>query len=165
MNIGLGADLARRSNSGARKYLGDFFGTFSSLLVTIAGFKPADLGCIYGGSEKIIKKCYNLSIGITPLIASGIKVPVESGHEKQFYLMGACDLGLSNVFGVIKKVYSGKPFKNNNCLWIEYSEKIEVLNKNSEVEFDGDPQGFSPCSISFASDDLNILVPKKDIDQ
>ena len=86
-------------------------------------------------------------------------MPVEPGHNQQFYIMGACNLGFSKIPGVIKKVYSGKPFKNDNCLWIEYVETIEVLNKNSEVEFDGDPQGYSPCSISFARDDLNILVP------
>lgn len=160
VNIGLGATLARRANSGIRKYFGDFFGTFYSLIATIAHYKSAEYICKYNGQEKSIRKCYNLSIGITPLIASGIKVPRQPDFVNQFYLMGACNLNWLNIIGVFRKIYSGKPFKNDSSLWIDYSDSIEISNniKNPDIEFDGDPAGFLPCSINFVQNDLDIFI-------
>lgn len=159
VNIGLGATLARRANSGIRKYLGDFFGTFYSLIATIVRYKPANYMCKYNGQEKIIQKCYNLSIGITPLIASGIKVPIKSDLMNQFYLMGACNLSWFNIIGVFKKIYSGTPFKNDSSLWIDYASSIEISSnfKSPDIEFDGDPAGFLPCSINFAQEGLDVF--------
>ena len=51
-NIGLGATLARKANSGIRKYLGDTLGTFISLLRTLASYKPNDFHAVIN-SEKI----------------------------------------------------------------------------------------------------------------
>ena len=123
-------------------------------------FKPTDYKCKIDNSEEIIKQCYNLSIGITPLIASGIKVAVDKSIEHKLYLMGACELRLSNIGGVIKKIYSGKAFKNNASLWLRYVDHIEISynSDNPEVEFDGDPAGTLPCSVSLADDELEILT-------
>ncbi len=163
VNIGLGASLARRANSGIRKYLGDFLGTFYSLIATIIRYKPADYICKYNGQERSIQRCFNLSIGITPLIASGIKVPIQLDFANQFYLMGACNLNWLNIAGVFKKIYSGTPFKNDRSLWIDYTGNIEISNniKNPDIEFDGDPAGFLPCSVCFAQDDLDVFVATK----
>jgi diacylglycerol kinase family enzyme len=159
VNIGLGATLARRANSGIRKYLGDFLGTFSALISTIAWYKPVNYNCKFNDEGKTVQKCYNLSVGITPLIASGIKVPKKADCTNLFYVMGACNFKWSNVIGVLKKIYSGKPFKNDDSLWIDYVRTFAVLvnTYNSEVEYDGDPAGYTPCSISFAEEDLGIL--------
>jgi diacylglycerol kinase family enzyme len=160
VNAGLGATLARRANSGIRKYLGDFLGTFSSLIATIAQYKPVNFNCKFDDQEKTIQKCYNLSIGITPLIASGIKVPKKQDCEDEFYIMGTCNLKFSNITGVLKKIYSGHQFENNDSLWIDYAKKIDIFSNSnsSEVEFDGDPAGYIPCNISFADDNLDVLV-------
>ena len=160
VNIGLGATLARKANSGIRKYLGDFLGTFSALITTIIKYKPATYICEFNKSKKVVQKCYNLSVGITPLIASGIKVPKDPNIFNQFYIMGTCNLKFTTIFGVLKKIYSGKPFKNNDSLWLEYSNNVEIENnpKNPDIEFDGDPSGFLPCSISYANDDLDVIV-------
>ena len=160
VNIGLGASLAQRANTGYRKYLGDTTGTFSALIVTLLKYKPARYFCTFDSQPKVIEKCYNLSIGITPLIASGIKVPINPKMKDKFYLMGACNFHFSNVLGLFKKVYAGREFQNDNTLWLSYSHNIEVSNqhKNPDIEFDGDPAGYLPCSISNAKDSLEIFV-------
>ena len=161
VNIGLGASLARKANGGIRKYLGDFLGTFYSLIITIIHYKPSSYKCTYNDEVHSIDTCFNLSVGITPLIASGIKVPIKPDTKDLFYLMGACNLTLRRTLGVFKKVYSGKQFENNDSLWIEYTNEIEILGnkKNPEIEFDGDPAGYLPCSIRFANQELDVIVP------
>ena len=160
-NIGFGASLAQKANSGIRKYLGDFLGTFISMLAILPGYNPGNYSADINGRMQIVKRCYNLSVGITPLIASGIKVPKKNSMGNKFYVMGACNLKLKTIPGVIKKVYSGNPFENNENLWIDYTDKIEIVNNlnNPDVEFDGDPAGYLPCSIEFAKDDLEVFIP------
>jgi diacylglycerol kinase family enzyme len=160
VNVGLGATVASRANSGLRKYLGDFFGTLISLIISVIHYKPGNYMCKYNGQETSISTCFNLSIGITPFIASGIKVPARTDSVSQFYLMGACKLTVKNMAGILKKIYRGIPFKNNDSLWIEYTSNIEISNniKTPNIEFDGDPAGYLPCSICFAQDDLDVLV-------
>lgn len=94
------------------------------------------------------------------MIASGIKVPIDPKMNDRFYVMGASDIRISNVLGLFRKVYSGKEFKNDKTLWLGYSHRIEVQNQlyNPDIEFDGDPAGFLPCSISAANDSLEIFV-------
>jgi diacylglycerol kinase family enzyme len=160
VNVGLGATVARRANSGIRKYLGDFFGTLISLIISVIRCKPGNYLCKYNGQVTSISKCYNLSIGITPFIASGIKVPVRIDSVGQFYLMGACRLTWLNIMGVLKRIYRGIPFSNDDSLWIDYTRNIEISNnlKNPDIEFDGDPAGYLPCSLNFAQDDLDVFV-------
>lgn len=159
-NIGLGATLARRANSGIRKYLGDILGTFTALIATLTSYKPTTYNCKTDTSQKKVESCYNLSIGITPFIASGIKVPAKNIPKNHFYIMGACDINFSNMTSVIKRVYNGKPFKNDKNLWIESATEITIEKSitNSEIEFDGDPIGYLPFTVKFASDELYILA-------
>ena len=159
-NIGLGASLARKANSGIRKYFGDFTGTFMSLLQLLIKFRGANYEVIMQGSFHEFKNVLNLSLGITEYIASGIKINRginDSGNE--LYLLKTANINAGNIFGLIRKIYSGKEFKNCDYLSLEYVEEIEIRNStiNNEVEFDGDPAGILPCRIRIAPDRLRLL--------
>jgi diacylglycerol kinase family enzyme len=161
-NIGLGATLARKANSGIRRKLGDFLGTLTALIGLLITFKSFPLNINENNTETPFEKLTNLSIGITPYIASGIRVPVhltESSNE--FYKLVAQNLNLFRIIPLLRKVYSGKPFENNSYLSISYSRKLCLYStKQVEVEADGDPVGHLPCTIRFAEDDLQLLVSR-----
>ncbi len=161
VNIGLGATLARKANNKIRKYLGDKLGTFISLLVTVMVYKANDFTVKKDEKKHTISNLYNLSVGRTKFIASGIKVHNKISYsEKGFYCLTAKQINLFNLPNSIKKVYGGKEFINTEILSIDYCNKIEVLGnyKNSEVELDGDPIGYLPCKIETSIDKLDLIV-------
>lgn len=160
-NIGLGATLARYANSGIRKYLGDFMGTFISLIRTLINYKANDFTVVIDGKKQEIEKLYTISIGITKYIASGIKINNSLKYgDGRFYCMLVKNLNLFKIPGLIRKVYSGNSFRNNNYLFLSYCRNIEISTNylNPEVEFDGDPAGYLPCKIEMAVDPLELLV-------
>lgn len=159
-NIGLGAALARTANSGIRGVLGDYLGTFTALLKTLFRYSPSDFYGIVDGERETLKKVHNISIGRTYYIASGIKVKHDlKENYGVFYRLTVKNMNLWNCLKIIKRVYSGKIIKNDNVTTLDYIRKIEILgnNINPEVEFDGDPGGFLPCSIEMAEEGLNLI--------
>lgn len=165
-NLGLGASLARTANSGIRKYLGDFMGTFTALIQTLINYHPGSFTVISdGGKPQTLSRVYNISIGKTTYIASGIKVKNDLSHfDRRLYYLIIKELGLSDLIGVIRKIYSGKSFVNSETMSLEYVKAIEVYgNKvNPEVEFDGDPRGYLPCIIEMAHDSLDLICEVHD---
>jgi diacylglycerol kinase family enzyme len=160
-NIGLGAALARRANGGIRNVLGDFAGTLVSLIVTLAGYQANNFIRIIDGKEEKVERMVNTSVGLTPFIASGIKMGFETaGIKDRFYCMTVRDLKWWQVFPLLKKVYSGKPFADSNYLTISWCREVEFgkNDRNPEVEFDGDPAGFLPCKIEIACENLDLIV-------
>ncbi len=160
-NVGLGATLARFSNGGIRKILGDFFGTFISLIRTLFAYKANTFTLLLDGELQKLNKLYNISIGKTYYIASGIKVNHNlKFNDNRFYILIVKNLSLLNVFSVLKKIYSGKKLKNTHSVSLTYAKEIEVLtnNENPEIELDGDPIGFLPCKIEIVKDKLDVLT-------
>ncbi|MDQ2087526.1 diacylglycerol kinase family protein [Herbivorax sp. ANBcel31] len=159
-NIGLGAQLARRANTGIRSFLGDYIGTFTALIKTFFSYKPCQFQMIADGKNEKIERVHNISIGRTFYIASGIKVKNKiSQGDGLFYRLTVKNMRLKDFFLLIKKVYSGKEMVDNRFLTLDYIKKIEICgNKtNPEVEFDGDPAGFLPCTIEIADQQLDIV--------
>lgn len=160
-NIGLGATLARYANSGIRKYLGDFAGTFISLIRILFTYKANDYTVIVDGKKNKITNLYNISIGRTKYIASGIKVHnTLKGGDGRFYCLTVRKLNLCKIPDLIRKVYTGNPFRNNDHIFLFYCRTIEIYgnDRNPEVEFDGDPAGYLPCKIEMAENQLDLLV-------
>ncbi|OGU17253.1 MAG: hypothetical protein A2X61_16855 [Ignavibacteria bacterium GWB2_35_12] len=159
-NIGLGASLARKANSGVRKYFGDFAGTLISLLQLLSKYRGTNYSFIRDGVESNQQNVINISIGITNYIASGIKVSRKKDLEdSEMYLLTTANIRLSNVLKLLYRVYSGKEFQNSDFLFLNYAEKIEIQQNyiHPDIEFDGDPAGFLPCSIEMAKDKLKII--------
>ncbi len=160
-NIGLGASLARMANSGIRKYLGDTLGTFMALLRVLSLYKANTFLMLINGKETAVDKLYNISIGRTSYIASGIKVRHNlSDEDEGFYCMTARNLNPGNILSVLYKAYSGKKIKNSDYLYLDYCNSIEIYGNylNPELEFDGDPGGYLPCKIEIAKDSLDLIT-------
>ncbi len=159
-NIGLGASIARIANSGIRKYLGDFTGTFLALIKVLFSFRPSDQVLMKDGEMKVIRRVYNISTGLTKFIASGIKVNHNlDNNDERFYCLQVNDLKLMNIPALIKKVYGGRPISNTNYLSLNYANILEIPGNfaNPEIEFDGDPAGFLPCKIEIAKEPLDLI--------
>ncbi|MCD4745985.1 MAG: hypothetical protein K8R58_06775, partial [Bacteroidales bacterium] len=152
---------ARYANSGIRKYIGDFAGTFVSLIRILFTYKANDYTVIVDGKKDKISNLYNISIGRTKYIASGIKVHnTLKGGDGRFYCLVVQKLNLFKIPDLIRKVYIGNPFRNNGHISLFYCRTIEIYcnDRNPEVEFDGDPAGYLPCKIEMAEDQLDLLV-------
>lgn len=159
-NFGLGASVARIANSGVRKYLGDHAGTFFALLQTLFTYRPGDFTVIVDGQEQLIEKVYNISVGKTSYIASGIKVYNElSPLDPRFYKLVVKKPDWAAWPRVFSRLYGGKRFANDNSMSLHYARSIEIYgsSRNPEVEFDGDPRGFLPCVIETATDPLDLI--------
>lgn len=160
-NFGLGAQVARRSNAGIRKYMGDALGTFGSILISLSHHKPSDLKIICDGKDDIIVSNFNTFIGKTTYIASGMKVEHSlSDTDNRLYLLSLKSLNARNLVPALTAIYSGKAIVNNDNISFSYAHSIEIPagQINNEVEFDGDPQGYLPCRITIAPDKLEIIA-------
>ncbi|GAB1366688.1 diacylglycerol kinase family lipid kinase [Candidatus Cloacimonadaceae bacterium] len=160
-SLGLGARVAQKSNSGLRKYLGDTLGTLSSIFFSLCGYHASDLELVCDGEKQVIKRNYNTFIGKTRYIASGMQLRHSLGEtDERLYVLSIKNLGFLNILPVLKAVYSGQPIREKDYISLRYARSIEVLSgdRNREVEFDGDPQGYLPCRISIASDQLELIA-------
>jgi diacylglycerol kinase family enzyme len=160
-NAGLGASLARLANRGIRKYAGDFLGTFVSLLRTLLSYRPHTLHVTLDGETRILRGVYNLSVGKTFYIASGIKVRhALSDRDSRFYVMCLRNLSCANIGQVLWSIYSGRPITPSPCLSLDYAQSVTLAATDGEIEleFDGDPAGSCPCRIEAAPDPLDLIV-------
>ncbi|HWQ40673.1 MAG TPA: diacylglycerol kinase family protein [Desulfosporosinus sp.] len=164
-NIGLGATVARSANSGIRHYIGDLAGTFVSLIKTLLQYRPNNFLVSFDGQIQALENVYNIAVGKTTYIASGIKVKNQlTRRDSRFYTLIIKDIGFADWFGVIRKIYSGKNFANTKTMSLQYASLIEVYGNriNPELEFDGDPRGFLPCVIETARDPLDLIYEGHD---
>jgi diacylglycerol kinase family enzyme len=143
-NVGMGADLANYANSGIRRVCGDRLGTFIAMIRTLFTYKPIDIEI----NGHRIERLYNMFVGKTFYIASGLKVANELEHNSKtdmFYVLPIRGKLISSIL----KLYRGKPMS------VTYESRIEIKG-DGKVEFDGDEGGVLPCVISNA-EILDIL--------
>jgi diacylglycerol kinase family enzyme len=133
-NIGLGAQLARAANSGIRARIGDKAGTFLALLSILRRWRPS--GLTLNGRE--YAHVYNLSIGKTRHVASGLKIAhALTPDDRRFYVLCV----QKRIWRHLIKLYTGTP------LPLEYAERLEIAG-DTEVEYDGDADGKLPITIT-----------------
>jgi diacylglycerol kinase family enzyme len=164
-NIGLGALLARAANSGIRKYLGDTGGTLAALLLILLRYRPSTVKMTIDGATRTISQVFDIVVGRTRHIASGLKVQHQlEPLDPRLYVMSVRALNLLNFYGVLKTLYTGKKIRANDArLSLVHGARIEITGDTPlEVEFDGDPAGFSPCTITTAPDPLELIVGGSD---
>lgn len=160
-NIGLGAQIARLANV-RRKYLGDTAGTLSAVLSGLMQYKAGSLTGTSGNDTFHYENLLNISIGRTRLIASGIKMDKGmDDDDDRFYSLAVSKPPLFQVPSLLRQVYSGN-FKPSAFLAKSFGKTFTLTSTQpTEVEFDGDPAGFLPCSVELAPDPLSILVWRK----
>ena len=160
-NVGLGASLARLANSGIRKYAGDFLGTFACLLRVLLQYRSRTIELELDGRPQRLDKVYNIAVGKTRYIASGIKVRHELGErDDRLYVICLRELSWSRLGPVLWTLYRGKPIASGWCLSLAYARSVRIATAGApaEVEFDGDPAGWCPCQITTAPDPLDLIV-------
>lgn len=159
-NFGLGAAVAKKANSGIRKYIGDFAGTLISILKAVASYKPSNMAFEIDEKFLLLSKPFNVSVGITRYIASGIKIHNSHlSNDKLFYCLTVRNVTILNLPYIIYSIYSGRKITKSSSLEIINCSEVKISgNSNSEIEFDGDPQGFLPCNITFNCDSLEIIA-------
>jgi YegS/Rv2252/BmrU family lipid kinase len=158
-NIGIGASISRNANKN-RKYLGDFTGTFTSIIKSLISYKSSNYKILLDDTEKNISNTFNISIGKTKYIASGIKINNDlSEKDKRFYFLVVKELNIFNFPKVIFNLYNGKKINTSKQMELLYTNKIYINRSthNNEIEFDGDPKGFLPCIID-TSEPLDLIV-------
>lgn len=154
LNIGFGPQLAQKANSGIRKYLGDKLGTFISILQVLTCFKPVSLKV--NGIKKNIQttNLWNLSIGLTPFIASGIKAPVRKPLLDSFYLIPIEKRGIFKLTHLFKTLYGYSDIQTRQkILNLQYATEAFIQSKSCRpvgFELDGDPYGILPVKIRMA---------------
>ncbi len=160
-NIGLGASLARLANGGIRRYAGDSLGTFLCLLRVLARQGPRAMTLEIDGRAQQLESVYNIAVGKTRYIASGIQVRHDlSEADNRFYIITLRNLAWHRLGSVLWTLYSGRPITSGKCLSLTYGSNIRIDSPgaSTEVEFDGDPAGWCPCRIETAPDALDLIV-------
>jgi diacylglycerol kinase family enzyme len=159
-NVGLGASLATKANAGIRKRIGDTLGTFVSLLQVLREYEPEDYGLEIDGEQVETTRVYNMSVGLTPYIASGIRVANEEMSEsRSFYLLTLRAFRSRELLPMLVKIYRGKRFKDTEYLSLRACRTVSFprVHRQADIEHDGDPCGSLPCSIELAVDDLDVI--------
>jgi diacylglycerol kinase family enzyme len=164
-NIGIGATLARLANNGIRKYIGDKAGTFISLLRALRTYRPVSLSLVRDGTEEILERVVNLSVGRTYYIASGIKIHnTLSSGDRLFYTVAVKKFSLLKIPGFFRAIYSGKPLPQNGIFTTETGSVIHISSPSDrpvEVEFDGDPAGYLPCCIEPCPSCVELITERQ----
>ncbi|MBU1109333.1 MAG: hypothetical protein KKB51_21820 [Candidatus Riflebacteria bacterium] len=156
-NFGMGAAIARGSNTGLRKRFGDFIGTLLSLLDSIKNYVPPRFRLRIDGVEQSFEQVHNIFIGKNPYIASGIKLKLDiAADDGRMYLVALHGISKFRLLSVLPRVYTGSfcgDFKPVFC------RNVEILDGGgaNEVEYDGDPQGLLPARISIMPGILPVL--------
>lgn len=151
-NIGMGAEVASLANR-IRPLLGDRIGTFTALMRSILFCRRY---CISIDGEEMAD-CSHLLFSRMPYIAGGIRICLPELKEDEFALWYVRHLSFWGWLKLIPKIYSGKPCgKTRIC-----KGKVTVAStKRVDVEFDGDPHGELPVTISLAERKLKLIVPQ-----
>lgn len=156
-NFGLGAAIARGSNSGLRKRFGDFIGTLLSMLNAIKNYSPPQFSLRIDGCEQRFNQVHNIFVGKNPFIASGIRLKLDiAADDGRMYLVALHGISRLRLLALLPRVYTGSfchEFKPIFCSRVEISECAEA----NEVEYDGDPQGRLPAHIELVQGLLPLL--------
>jgi diacylglycerol kinase (ATP) len=158
-SIGIGAMVAGKANR-LRKYMGDTAGTLASILSSLVKFHPADMVVNTGTGERMIPRVTNIFVGRTKYIASGLKVKDEiADDDERFYFLCVKNLNIRRLPGLLQQLYSGN-ISNSPVLEVVYTKNVSIKANNmaTQVEFDGDPAGFTPCAIQAAAEPLRLII-------
>lgn len=156
-NFGLGAAIARGSNSGLRKTLGDAAGTLVSTVRAIARYRPSDFIVEIDGERRTFPGLYNLFVGKNPLIASGIKLDLAiAPDDGRLFFLPLHGIGKGALLASLADAYTGKLARRHPPLF-GATATIHAGTDNHEVEYDGDPRGMLPARVSVLPRAITVL--------
>ncbi|MGA1873693.1 MAG: diacylglycerol/lipid kinase family protein [Thermoplasmatota archaeon] len=158
VNLGLGSDIASRSNSRYRRFLGDTLGTLLSTLVSLANYKTSDLEAVIDGEVIRFTDLVNLTVGKDPHIASGMRVPIEMQEDsgEMYCLSVGSDSKLSLLVN-LWRMYRGNILDYDGARLVYCRELMAGPNVNDKVEFDGDHRGSLPVRVDLVPRGLEVI--------
>ncbi len=149
MNLGMGAAVAASANR-LRPQLGDFLGTLWSVLREVMRGRRYDITVngetIRGVSHALVTRMSRIAGGLRLALP-----PLADDEYALWFLRGASRLGCLKC---LWKMYRGKPCGEIRILRgsAEISSAVPVA-----LEYDGDPHGTLPVTISFAPLRLRLM--------
>ncbi len=156
-NIGLGASVARISNR-IRHMTGDGAGTCTATIYSILMTSPKDLEMTLDGARHRLEAVNNLSILKSPYIASGLKLNLDlSPDDGKLIVFAVHGKRSLKVLSVLPGFYSGRTADREDVFVRECSHINVRCGQKTELEFDGDPQGFLPAEIQIVPGALNLI--------
>jgi diacylglycerol kinase family enzyme len=158
VNLGLGSDIASRSNSRYRRYLGDTLGTLLSTMVSLSTYRRSDFKGTIDEEEFHFKDVINLTVGKDPHIASGMRIPIEMKEDNgRMYCLSISGRSKLLVIANLWRMYKGDIRDYNGALFRHCREFNVVSNRNNKVEFDGDHRGFLPVRVDVIPKALEVI--------
>ncbi|MBI9017714.1 MAG: hypothetical protein JEZ07_10700 [Phycisphaerae bacterium] len=156
-NIGLGADIARFANKW-RKVFGDCIGTGLGVIKTILANKTFNSSLTIDNKEYVFARTNHIFIVKNPFIASGLKLNlnIEPDDGRMFVVL-IHDLNRLKLLSVLRHLYSGKIVKNDKIFIKECREVSVNTCPIKEIEFDGDPQGFTKMTAKIIPGKLSLI--------
>lgn len=156
-NFGLGAAIARGSNTGLRKAVGDAAGTFLSTVRAIAAYRATTFDVDVDGEGRAYDRLYNMFVGKNPLIASGIKLDIDiAPHDGRMFLLPLHGIPKPALFASLADVYTGRVVEKFPPVLCR-SVTVRAGPDNNEVEYDGDPRGTLPARIRVLPRAVDVL--------
>jgi len=159
-NIGIGTLIVGRTNSRYRKYLGDFLGTLTALIVSLIGFKPQKISFIADNASIECGKLINLTLGKDPYIGSGMRVFNDiAPDDGKFYVMAAEKTSWREFFLNLPKIYMGN-FLTYRGIKFSFASKarVEGCAQYPMLECDGDIKGYLPADFTVLRKALEVLM-------
>ncbi len=151
MNLGMGAAVAASANR-LRPRLGDFLGTLWAVLREVVRGRRYDIKV--NGEE--IRNVAHALVTRMPRIAGGLKVALPPLAEDGYALWFVKDISRFGCLRIVWNLYRGKP-----CGEVRILRGKTAISSNVPValEYDGDPHGTLPVTVSFAPRRLHLLAP------
>ncbi|MCK5283716.1 MAG: hypothetical protein KAK00_10025 [Nanoarchaeota archaeon] len=160
VNVGLGPDIASKSNGRYREYLGDFLGTLFSTLVSLTQYKKSDFKLKVNNKDMFLKNVINITIGKDPYLASGMRIPLEikSDNGKMYILSITAKSRISLLLN-LWRLYFGNILDSSDAK-LKYCKNVKLDDNkiNPKIEFDGDFRGYLPATIEILPSALGVVV-------
>jgi diacylglycerol kinase (ATP) len=158
VNLGLGAAIARRANHW-RPFAGDVAGTAVATLWALCHCPRVDLTLCLDGQHLALGGTNNLSVLKDPFLASGLKLTLElRPDDGRLALAAVQGRGLAGLLRLLPRFYDGSAVAQGGLL-VRYARRVEIHSATPcELEFDGDPRGFTPARIEVLPGAVELLA-------
>ena len=160
VNVGLGPNIASKSNGRYREYLGDLLGTLLSTLVSLTQYKKSDFRLKVDDNDRLLKNVINITIGKDPYIASGMRIPLDMDPDNgKMYILSITGRSKISLLLNLWRLYIGN-ILNSSDAKLEYCKIIKLSDNkiNPKIEFDGDFRGYLPATIEILPTALEVIT-------
>ena len=160
-NIGLGAATARFANSW-RRYLGDSLGTSLGLLLSMLRRHPFQSAVTVDGEKFSFRDTNHILVLKNPHIASGLKLNLNiKADDGRLAVVAVHGYNRWNLWVLFASLYQGTFLRKRGVFAKLCSRAVVAAETKEEVEFDGDPHGFTPAAITVRPQALLLIAGGK----